>query len=306
MNALTKWGDKQLALIRKTVAKDCTPTEFDWFIEICRGYGLDPLRRQIYAFVFHADKPDKRQLIPVVSIGGLRAMAERTGNYRPDDKPARFEMCAPDADTNPQGLLRAEVTVYKRAHGEWFPVVAEAYWSEFAPLKERWVDNKPSGKLYLDPKKDGWHRMPRLMLAKCAEALALRKAWPDDFAGIYEESEIDRAHSIDVTPSELADAGDQAKRMEMIGGKNTVLIDWMDGEPLQRVPAGKFGDQALAFIRAHMKPGEEEASHVLQWRDRNRHSLTEYWALDKDGALTLKQELEKVEAMLKGTKQEAA
>src|SRR5690606_32011218 len=137
----------------RTVAKDCNPTEFDWFVEICRGYGLDPLRRQIYAFVFHADKPDKRQLIPVVSIGGLRAIAERKGNYRPDDKPARFEMCEPDPATNPHGLLRAEVTVYKHAPGEWFPVVAEAYWSEFAPIKEIWEDKRPTGKFRLDPKK---------------------------------------------------------------------------------------------------------------------------------------------------------
>jgi hypothetical protein len=93
----------------------------------------------------------------------------------------------------------------------------------------------------------------------------------------------------------------------MIGGKGAVTIDWMDGEPLQRVPTGKFGDAAMAFIRAHMKPGEEEVSVVLQWRDRNRHSINEYWALDKDGALTLKTELEKVEAMLKApAKQEAA
>jgi phage recombination protein Bet len=299
MTALVKWNDRQLSLIRKTVAKDCTPTEFDWFVEICRGFGLDPLRRQIYAFVFHADKADKRQLIPVVSIGGLRAIAERTGNYRPDDKPTRFEFTEPEAATNPHGLLRAEVAVYKRAHGEWFPVVAEAYWSEFAPLKEIWENDKPTGKFRLDHKKEGWHRMPRLMLAKCAEALALRKAWPDDFAGVYEESEIDRAHSIDLTPSEMADAGDQDKRMEMIGGKSAILVDWMDGEPLQRVPAGKFGDASLAFIREHMKPGEEEVSAVLMWRDKNRHALTEYWALDKDGALTLKAELEKVEAKLK-------
>ena len=91
MSALVHMDDKRLALIRKTVAKDCLPTEFDWFIEICKGFGLDPLRRQIYAFVFHAGDAKKRQLIPVVSIGGLRAIAERTGNYRPDDKAARVE-----------------------------------------------------------------------------------------------------------------------------------------------------------------------------------------------------------------------
>lgn len=289
MNALVTWTDKQLSLIRQTVAKDTTPSEFDMFIHTCRAVRLDPLRKQVFAFVFSKDDPKKRQLTIVTSIGGYRSIAERTGAYRPDDKAPRFDMGEKNADSNPLGIIRCEVTVYKHSHGEWWPVVGEAWWDEYVPL----YDGK------IDKFKQGWVKMPRIMIAKCAEANALRKAWPDDFANILEESEIDRSRSLDLTPSEIADAGDKERRMEAIGGKNTVLIDWMDGEPLQRVPSGKFGDAAMQFIRSHMKPGEEEASHVIQWRDRNRHSLAEYWALDKDGALTLKQELEKVEAMLK-------
>jgi phage recombination protein Bet len=297
MNAIVQWSDKQLALIRNTVAKDTTPAEFDLFIHTCRAVRLDPLRKQVFAFVFGKKDPAKRQLTIVTSIGGYRSIAERTGAYRPDDKAPRYEMQEKNADTNPLGIMRCEVTVYKHSHGEWWPVVGEAWWDEYVPL----YDGK------IDKTKQGWIKMPRIMIAKCAEANALRKAWPDDFANVLEESEIDRSHSIDLTPSEMANAGEQAKRLEMIGGKDAILIDWMDGEPLQRVPAGKFGDAAMAFIRAHMKPGEEGASVVLTWRDRNRHALTEYWALDKDGALTLKAELEKVEAKMKApAKQEAA
>lgn len=297
MNAVTTWTDKQLSLIRNTVAKDTTPAEFDMFIHTCRAVRLDPLRKQVFAFVFSKDDPKKRQLTIVTSIGGYRSIAERTGAYRPDDKAPRFEMCEKNPDSNPLGILRCEVTVYKHSHGEWWPVVGEAWWDEYVPL----YDGK------IDKFKQGWTKMPRIMIAKCAEANALRKAWPDDFANILEESEIDRSRSIDLTPSEAANAGEQEKRLEMIGGKSAIMIDWMDGEPLQRVQAGKFGDAALAFIKAHMKPGEEEASVVLQWRDRNRHSINEYWALDKDGALQLKAEIEKVEAKLKApAKQEAA
>jgi hypothetical protein len=52
MNAIVPFSNTDLALIRRTVAKDCLPHEFDQFIHICRAIGLDPLRRQIYAFVF--------------------------------------------------------------------------------------------------------------------------------------------------------------------------------------------------------------------------------------------------------------
>lgn len=288
-------NERMLSLIRRTVAKDCNPAEFDWFIQICKGFGLDPLRRQIYAFVFHAKDEKKRQMVPVVSIGGLRAIAERTGNYRPDDRAARIEIdpAAANKETNPLGIVRAEVTVYKRSGGEWFPVLAEAYWEEFAPLVDEWKDDpetgrgRKTGRRMLDPKKDGWHRMPRLMIAKCAEALALRKAWPDDFAGVYEETEIDRGQSLDLTPSELADEAEKVERLERIGGPG-ILVDWCDGEPLQKVTVGRFGDSVLEFISAH----KDDPDRVRMWEGRNRVGFREYWGHDSAGALAVKKALE--------------
>ena len=60
MNAIALSDGKALDLIRKTVARDCDPPEFDQFIHICRAVRLDPLRRQIYAFVFSKDDASKR------------------------------------------------------------------------------------------------------------------------------------------------------------------------------------------------------------------------------------------------------
>jgi phage recombination protein Bet len=323
-NGMSRLTEAQTALIRKTVARDTNETEFDQFVHICKAVGLDPLRRQIYCFVFGKGDADKRRMTVVTGIDGYRSISARAKDYRPADKPADFEFseAAKNERTNPLGLVRAVVTLYKFAHGQWHPVVGEAYWDEFAPLKiddnafdwvetgETWPDSgKPKKKkvrregvealAVLDPDKTGWIKSPRNQLAKCAEAQAHRKGWPNDFSGLYVAEEIDRSHTIDLTASQMADAGDRASRFKMIGGPNAVMIDWMDGEPLQRVPAGQFADQALAFIAKHMKKGEEEPSAVLGWLDRNRHSINEFWALDKDAALALKKELEKVEAMAK-------
>jgi phage recombination protein Bet len=136
MNAIVTWQPNQLALIKRTVAKDCNDDEFNQFIHICKTVRLDPLRRQIYAFVFNKDNPKYRQMTVVTAIGGYRAIAERTASYRPDDRAPRYEMGEKDAKTNPLGILRCEVTVYKRAHGEWFPVVGEAFWDEYVPVRD--------------------------------------------------------------------------------------------------------------------------------------------------------------------------
>ena len=151
----------------------------------------------------------------------------------------------------------------------------------------------------LDPSKTGWVKSPRNQIAKCAEAQAHRKGWPNDHAGLYVAEEIDRSHTISLTASEMADAGDRVNRLQLIGGGKAVMIDWMDGEPLQRVPVGQFYDAAMAFIVAKMKPGEEEASQVIAWRERNKHSLQDFWAYEKDAALALKKEIEKVGASVK-------
>ena len=300
MTALVAWSDKQLDLIRRTVAKEANADEFRHFIHICQHTGLDPLKRQIYCFVFHKDDPQKRQMIPVTAIGGFRTIAARTGNYRPDNRPPRIEYDDNlKSDANPLGIVRAEVSVFQYSHGEWFEVVGEAYWEEFAPIVDEWGKDEDgrlvrTGRRILDPKKDGWRRMSRLMIAKTAEALALRKAWPDDFSSLYEESEVDRLHSQDAW--EAAEKAATETRLEAVKATG-ILVDWLDGKPLEGVPVGQFGDRALAFIKQHMK--EQQPAVILAWRDKNRHGLNEYWARDKDGALELKKELEKVEASLR-------
>lgn len=284
MNALTTWNDKQLALVRRTVAKDTNADEFDQFIHICKHTRLDPLRRQVYCFVFNKHKPEWRQMTVVTAIGGYRSIAERTGNYRPDEEDARIEYsdAAKDPKTNPLGIVKATIVVFKHSHGEWHRVAGSAHWDEYVPLKDGVIDTK----------KTGWTKMPRIMIAKCAEANALRKAWPDDFAGLEVEEEVDRRATIDLTASDLADAGETSERMARIGGPNQIIVDWCDGDALQMEPAGQFGDKVLQFIRQHKS---DDADRVRMFASRNAAALKQYWALDKNGALAVKQEIERLE-----------
>lgn len=292
--ALTRQDPRRLQLFVKTVGKDLRGPEIDEALEWCQLYGANPFTRDIYFFVFDADK-DTRRVVPVLGIGLYRKIAARAGNYRPDENAPRFAYDeAAKSPTNPTGMLWCEVTVYRHSHGAWHPITSRLKWEERAPLKEIWAEDektnrrKPTGRFELDAKKTNWRTMPETMMAKCTEADAIRKGWPNETAGSYVTEEMDAAHTIDLTATEIVEKVEQTERLAKIGGPS-LIIDWCDGKPLERVPVGKMGDRALQFIKT---ASAESPSLVAAWADRNRYALQEYWALDKAGALEVKKAIE--------------
>ena len=287
----------QLALIQR-MNPDCSPDEFNVFMSVAAQLGLDPLRKQIYAFVFSKNDPEKRRMSLVVGIDGFRAIAARSGEYRPDDRAPRitYDERSIKEETNPLGIISAEVTIYKRVAGDWWPITAVAHWDEQAPLIEdgTWEKNangksffKGNGHYKLDPKKDAWRRMGRLMLAKCAEANAIRRGWPEDLSAVYSDEEVDRSKTLDLTATEIAETANVESRLAMIGGAEAILFDMGGG--LERIPLGKATDMIIKRFR-EMQPHE-----VMQWKNLNRIPLQELWARAKSDALDLKKEIESIE-----------
>ena len=166
------WESK-IDLIRRTVAAGASADELDLFFHQARRAGLDPLAKQIY-FV-------KRQGKGVVQVGidGLRLIADRTGQYAGSDD-AEF------AAANDRGYpSAAKVVVYKMVGNQRCPFGATARWDEYFPGDSQGFQ---------------WKRMPHAMLAKCAEALALRKAFPADMSGLYVHEEMEQAGANEVAP----------------------------------------------------------------------------------------------------------
>lgn len=291
-HGISRSDARKLSLFQSTVGKELRGAEIDEAIEWCEIYGANPFVRDIYFFVFDADKPS-RNVVPVLSIGLYRKIGNRTGNYRPDSKPARFRYDEIlKSPSNPAGMIDCEVSLYLYSHGEWFKVTERIRWKERAPIKEIWEHGQPTGKFRLDPKKKNWREMPETMMSKCVEAAVIRKAFPEQTSGSYSEGELDRAEVLNLTAIEIIEQENSRKRFEAIGGPNCVTIDWCDGNALMREPAGKLGDKVLAFIEANA----EEPFAILTFADRNKESLREYWALDKSGALAVKAALEPFEA----------
>lgn len=295
MNAITRYDmtPKQITLVKSTIAKDCNDDEFNLFLEVARSKGLDPFLGQIIPMVFSKGNADKRKMTIIISRDGQRVIAQRCGDYRPASKPPAYEIDKElISPLNPQGIISATTYLWKQDQksGEWYEVAGQAFWEEFAPVKDEWAKgddgrNYKTGNRTLDDS-GNWCRMPRLMIAKCAEMQALRAGWPEQFTGLYDEAEMDRAKVIDMTASEIVMQEKEERRMHAIGGMNTVTIWWEDGFALENVPEGQLVDRVAEFIR------DISADQAAKWQDANRASLQVFWARHPGDALEIKKMIE--------------
>ena len=162
---------EQLELIKSQIAPEATQDELKLFLYQCKRTGLDPLTRQIYC-IHRWTKGGKRMTIQT-SIDGFRVIAERSGNYGGQSEPLF---------TYENGnLISCKISVF-RFHNDirFEAAVGVAYLAEYCQYDK---EGKPMGL---------WSK-PHIMLSKVAEALALRKAYPQDLSGIYTSEEMQQA-----------------------------------------------------------------------------------------------------------------
>jgi phage recombination protein Bet len=171
--ALTFTQD-EIDTIKNTVAKEATDSELKLFLMQCKRTGLDPFSRQIYFFKMGGKASIQS------SIDGFRLIAERSGKYGGQTLPQFLDAEGKwhDVWTQTGYPVAAKVGVHRSDFKE--PLYAIAKWSSYAP-----VYNGRVGAM--------WQKMPDLMLAKVAEALALRKAFPNDLSGLYTGEEMQQA-----------------------------------------------------------------------------------------------------------------
>lgn len=217
------------------------------FLYVCKRVGLDPLTRQIYA-VYRWDSRQGKDVMSIqAGIDGMRLVAQRSKEYAGQD-----DIKYVPEDEATKYPTKATCTIYRYINGAKVAFTASARWNEYVQLGK---DGNPSIM---------WNKMAYTMLGKCAEALALRKGFPNELSGIY--SDVEMAQNVNVladlkAPEKLPEspkvtvmhgAPPDAPKDIAIGSPEAMI---QSPPPAPKVEASEIAKQ-LADMRARMKKAQ--------------------------------------------------
>lgn len=214
--ALVNFTDDQIALISRTVAKGATRDELALFLHQCVRTGLDPLARQIHFVKRKRWDEDIQAFIEVgtiqTGIDGFRVIAERSRKYQGQLGP---QWCGSDGKwvdvwLNNEPPVAARVGIVRSDFKE--PVWGVAKYSSYCQMKK---DGTPVKM---------WKKMSAEQTAKCAEALGLRKTFPQDLSGLYTHDEMMQAENC-LTDQEPAREAEVKVGGEEAGDESTAIGD---------------------------------------------------------------------------------
>ena len=163
---------EQMTIARNTVAKGLNNDQFAVYLYNCQRQGVHPLDGLIVPIV-RKEGDGTERLTFVTTVDLLRSRAADTGDYAGSDDPI-FSEYGGDKDNTP-GM--ATVTVWKLVQSQKCSFTATARYEEYYPGEKQGFM---------------WRSKPHVMLGKCAEGLALRKAFPKQLAGLYLEEELQK------------------------------------------------------------------------------------------------------------------
>ncbi len=297
-----------LQTIKNTVGRGSSDSEFLLFIQQCKATGLNPFKREVWLIPGKEKQNGDRTPAQIMTgINGFYAIANAHPlfdgielEYGPE---IVVELKAQKAPTKTSVVAPewVEAKVFRKDRSR--PQSARAYWREYS---------KDLVSYYGHP--TIWAQIPSVMLSKCAESMALRKAFPQELNGLYTQEEMPAEYASTSQPAE-APAGRPAakpatKPAAQAQPENEIQLPPVEGNPWHHRLEGA-GDKRPEmagrylweipdawFVKA-MKPANAnrltpaDKAHIqaaMQYADGRSIAKEEAFSGDSDERLSLEED----------------
>lgn len=264
-------SDETMQILRDSMMKGASAAEVMGFKLVAEKMQLDPIAKQIHAVKRWDSKEGRHVWTFQTSIDGYRLIAQRTSEYEGQTPP---QWCDEDGVWKDVWLSKkppaaAKVGVHRKGFRE--PLVAIATFDQYV---QTYYDEKKKEHVV----NNMWTKMPANQLAKCAEALALRKAFPQELSGAYVDEEMGQA-DLDAGPDQREPAR-EAMQDTTVVNKRATGLDYMNavstwtgykgGDAKLKNACAEFS-HATGVVKKGQKPTLQQYALLIELVDANKH-----------------------------------
>lgn len=255
------WTEEQSLVLRQAgIEDDVSHAELQSFLHLCQRTGLDPFARHIYLIGRFDKRAQRKVYTPQTGIDGYWVVAHRAAERCGESLGLDDTLwCGADGqwrdvwlDSAPPAAAKVRVLRNRQ------PFSAVALWSEYAPVNR-------TGELT-----GLWPKMPARMLAKCAESLSLRKAFPNDLAGLYtaeEMAQADNRPTAQAAETDRAWLDDFTDRVADASDTETLRALWGEATVAEKARKITAADAAMISENLTARAAEIEQQNAAEQAD---------------------------------------
>ena len=283
-----------------TIYPGANPDSIIMAIDYCKARGFDVMLKPVHLVPMQVTEAKTKEKVwrdvPMPGIGMYRIQADRSGNYAGADEPEfgpdvieefpdPYNSSAKIKVTYPQWC---KYTVYKVVNGQ--RVAFHAL--------ERWKENYATQSSKTDCPNSMWRKRPYAQLAKCTEAQALRKAWPEIGSEPTAEEMEGKEIVLNEIPISASEQPQTSRALDAIRGKSSSPVT-IDQDPPSETQSASI-DHSNAY--SDHSAAIESASTVQEWQEA--YTAAWQWA-ESTGSDSIKKDIKQLagEAKKKLTQQ---